>query len=103
MKVECISYSSCCCDEVLQQSKLRNKGLTSAHGLSLQSVVEGASLWQELEVIQHTGPAVRKQSTLDTYVQLAFLVSIAFRGLSQRMVPHTVMIHNQCNQDNPPT
>lgn len=63
--------------------------------------MEGASL--ELEAIQHTGPAVRKQSTLDTYVQLAFLVSIEFRGLSQRMVPHTVMIHNQCNQDNPPT
>lgn len=56
------------------KSKLRNKGLTSAPSLSLQSVVEGASLWQELDVIQHTGPAVRKQSTVDTFSLLFFFV-----------------------------
>lgn len=82
------------------KSQLRNKGLTSASSLSFQSVVEGASLWQELEVIQHTGPAIRKQSTEDTF-SLLFFFCVEFRVLSQRMVPHTVVIHNQSNQDNP--
>lgn len=101
----CLCFSSCFCDNFLQQKQLREEWIHPGSQLRVQSILVGRSRQQELEAAGHVSPTVRSRGRgMRTVAQLPFSILQGFQDPSQgngNTYSGPVFLP-QCNKDDPP-
>lgn len=100
----CLCFSSCFCDNFLQQKQLREDWIHPGSQLRVQSILVGRSRQQELEAAGHVSPTVRSRGRgMHAVAQLSSILQ-GFQDPSQGdgTTYSGPVFLPQCNKEDPP-